>query len=76
MTNATVGTVAPSSGGRELTLTYQGGSQKIRVPESASISTLVPGKPAQLVPGARVNLTHDADKVALRIQVSPPKPAR
>jgi hypothetical protein len=75
MTNATVGTVAPSSGGRELTLTYDGGSQKIAVPADASVSELVPGKPSQLVPGARVNLTHDANKMALRIQVSAPKPA-
>jgi len=73
MTNATVGTVAQSGGGRELTLTYDGGAQKIVVPESASISTLVPGKPSQLVPGAPVNLTHDAGKTALRIQVSAPK---
>ena len=73
MTNATVGTVAQSGGGRELTLTYDGGAQKIVVPESASISTLVAGKPSQLVPGAPVNLTHDANKVALRIQVSAPK---
>jgi hypothetical protein len=75
MTNATVGTVAPSSSGRELTLTYEGGSQKIAVPQDASVSELVPGKPSQLVPGARVNLTHDEKKVALRIQVSAPKPA-
>jgi hypothetical protein len=74
MTNATVGTVAPSSSGRELTLTYEGGSQKIAVPQDASVSELVPGKPSQLVPGARVNLTHDEKKVALRIQVSAPKP--
>ena len=58
---------------RELTLTYDGGSQKITVPEDAAISELVPGKASQLVPGARVNLTHDANKVALRIQVSPPQ---
>jgi hypothetical protein len=73
MTNATVGTVAQSSDGRELTLTYDGGSQKIAVPQDASISELVPGKPSQLVPGARVNLTHDEKKVALRVQVSAPK---
>lgn len=73
MTNATVGTVAPSSNGRELTLTYDGGSQKIAVPADAAVSELVPGRPSQLVPGARVNLTHDANKVALRIQVSAPK---
>jgi hypothetical protein len=74
MTNATVGTVAQSSDGRELTLTYEGGSQKISVPQDAAVSDLVPGKASQLVPGARVNLTHDEQKTALRIQVSAPKP--
>jgi hypothetical protein len=73
MTNATVGTVAASSSGRELTLTYDGGSQKILVPQDASVSDLVPGKASQLVPGARVSLTHGPDKVALRIQVSAPR---
>ena len=72
MTNATVGTVAQASDGRELTLTYDGGAQKISVPKDAAISELVPGKPSQLVPGARVNLTHGADQVALRIQVTAP----
>jgi hypothetical protein len=80
MTNATVGAVAQSSTNsanmRELTLTYDGGSQKIGVPQDAAVYDLVPGKPSQLVPGARVNLTHDANKVALRIQVSAPKPAQ
>jgi len=73
MTNATVGALVQSASGRELTLTYEGGAQKILVPESASISTLVPGSRSQLVPGAAVNLTLDGDRVALRIQVSPPK---
>ncbi|HEX6691564.1 MAG TPA: hypothetical protein VF110_10505 [Burkholderiales bacterium] len=73
MTNATVGTVAQASGGRELILTYDGGSQRIAVPQDASVSELVPGKASQLVPGARVNLTHGADQVALRIQVSAPQ---
>jgi hypothetical protein len=76
MTNASVGTVTQASNGRELVLTYDGGSQKISVPQDASVSELVPGKPSQLVPGARVNLTHGADKVALRIQVRAPKPPR
>ena len=71
MTNASVGAVVQSASGRELTMTYEGGTQKIVVPESASVSTLVPGSRAQLVPGAPVNLTHDANRVALRIQVSP-----
>ena len=73
MTNATVGAVVQSASGRELTMTYEGGAQKIVVPENASVSTLVPGTPAQLVPGRPVNLTHDVNRVALRIQVSPPK---
>ena len=73
MTNATVSATVQSTAGRELTMTYEGGAQKIVVPESASISTQVPGSRAQLVPGAPVNLTHDASRVALRIQVSPKK---
>jgi hypothetical protein len=64
-----------AASGRELTLTYEGGAQKIVVPENAAISTLVPGNPKQLVRGAPVNLTMDADGVALRIQVGPPKAA-
>jgi hypothetical protein len=74
MTNATVEALVQASSGRELTLTYQGGAQKITVPESASVSTLVPGNRSQLVPGAPVNLTQDANGVALRIQVGPAKP--
>ncbi len=73
MTNATVDAMVQATSGRELTLSYEGGAQKITVPENASISALVPGTPKQLVPGAPVNLTHDVDKVALRIQVGPPK---
>lgn len=73
MTNATVGALVQAASGRELTMTYAGGAQKIVVPESASVSTLVPGSRAQLVRGAPVNLTHDANRVALRIQVGPPK---
>jgi hypothetical protein len=71
MTNATVGAMVQSANGRELTMNYEGGAQKIVVPESASISTLVPGSRAQLVPGAPVNLTMDATRVAQRIQVGP-----
>jgi hypothetical protein len=73
MTNARVGAVVQSASGRELVLVYNGGTQRITVPPSASVSELVPGNRAQLVPGAAVNLTHDANAVALRIQVSPPK---
>ena len=77
MTNASVGAMVQSASGRELTMTYEGGSQKIIVPESASISSLVPGSRSQLVPGAAVNLTarsgDDGKLTAIRIQVSPPK---
>jgi hypothetical protein len=73
MTNATVGAVVQSTNGRELTMTYEGGAQKITVPENASVSTLVPGSREHLVPGSAVNLTHDGNRVALRIQVGPPK---
>lgn len=73
MTNATVGAMVQAASGRELTLTYDGGAQKVVVPESASISSLVPGSPEQLVKDAPVNLTMDAARVALRIQVGPPK---
>ena len=72
MTNATVGAMVQAAKGRELTLTYPGGAQKVLVPQNASISTLVAGSRAQLVPGAPVNLTMDASNVALRVQVSAP----
>ena len=71
MTNATVAAMVQSASGRELTMTYEGGVQKIVVPENVAVSTLVPGERAQLVPGAPVNLTMDASRVALRIQVGP-----
>ena len=77
MTNATVSATVQAASGRELTLTYEGGSQKIVVPEGASLSALVPGQRSQLVPGAAVNLTAtpgaDGKLSALRIQVSPPR---
>jgi hypothetical protein len=77
MTNASVSAVVQSTSGRELTLTYEGGAQKVVVPESASISTLVPGERAQLVAGAPVSLTAaagaDGKLTALRIQVGPAK---
>lgn len=76
MTNATVSAVVQSTSGRELTLSYEGGSQKVVVPENASISTLVPGDRSRLVPGAAVNLTAapgaDGKLVAARVQVSGP----
>jgi hypothetical protein len=78
MTNASVSSMVQSARGDELMLSYSGGTQKIVVPESASVSALVPGNRLQLVPGAAVNLTarpgDDGMLTAIRIQVSPPKP--
>jgi len=78
MSNATVAAVVQSASGRELTLTYEGGSQKIVVPQNASVSTLVPGERSQLLPGAGVNLPAapgaGGKLVAQRIQVSGVKP--
>lgn len=81
MTNATVSATVESvkdgARGRELTMTYEGGSQKIVVPESAALSTLVAGTRLQLVPGATVNLVaspgSDGRLAAVRIQVSAPR---
>ena len=71
MTNASVEAMVSAASGRELTMAYPGGSQKIMVPQSASVSTIVPGNRAQLAVGAPVNLTHDPSGVALRVQVGP-----
>jgi hypothetical protein len=73
MTNANLDAMVQASTGRELTLSYPGGSQKIIVPESAALYALVPGNRAQLVPGAPIFATYDASGVVLRSQVSAPK---
>lgn len=56
MTNATVSAMVQSTSGREVMVNYEGGSQKILVPDSAAVSMLVPGERSQLLPGAPVNL--------------------
>lgn len=71
MTNATVSATVQAASGRELTMAYEGGTQKIVVPENASVSTLVAGSATDLAPGARVNLTAAGEPpVAVRIQVT------
>ena len=71
MTNATVSATVQAASGRELTMAYEGGTQTIVVPESASVSTLVAGSGEDLKPGARVNLTANGEPlVAQRIQVT------
>ncbi len=54
MTNATVAGTVTTSSGRDLTLEYKGGTQKVHVPQSAPIFTALPGDPSMLVPGAYV----------------------
>jgi hypothetical protein len=77
MTNATVSATVQSTRGRELTMSYEGGSQKIVVPDNAAVSTLVAGNRSQLVSGASVNLTAspggDGKLAAVRIQVTAPR---
>ena len=74
MTNATVSALIESTAGRELSLVYQGGSQKIIVPENASISMLVNGDRSHIRPGAAVSLTavpnDQGGLSALRMQLS------
>lgn len=77
MTNATVSAIVQSSNNREITVTYEGGAQKITLPENASVSMLIPGNPSQLVANAPVFATaipaSEGTLIARRIQVSAPK---
>ena len=57
MTNAAVSANVEATKGRELVLSYEGGSQKVVVADTAAITSLVPGQRSQLVPGSYVNLT-------------------
>ncbi|MDB5922460.1 MAG: hypothetical protein JWN13_1396 [Betaproteobacteria bacterium] len=76
MTNATVSATVQATEGRELVLTYKGGSQRIVVPQNLPISELVDADRSALVPGAEVNLSARADAqdklAAERVQVSKP----
>jgi len=54
MTNAIIGGMVQASNGRELTLEYKGGSQKVFVPAGVPIFTALPGDRSMLVPGAYV----------------------
>ncbi len=74
MTNATLTSVVQATGGREITLQYKEGSQKILVPEGVPMATSVPGDRSLLVPGAFVfmvaQVAPDGKLSAARIQVS------
>jgi len=54
MTNGIIGGIVQTTGGRELTLEYKAGSQKVIVPEGTPMFTTVPGDRSLLVPGAYV----------------------
>ena len=56
MTNARVTAVVQATSGRELTLTYKDGAQKIVVPEGTPIVTAVPADRSALKPGEYVFL--------------------
>jgi hypothetical protein len=80
MTNATLSATAQSASGRELVLSYEGGSQKVIVPQGAAISTLTPGQRSQLVPGSYVSLTAAPDSGgkftarSIEVRKNAPKP--
>jgi hypothetical protein len=63
MTNAPVTGVATAKSGRDLTLTYQGGTATIHVPPKAPVVTFVAATAADLKPGRKVFLAarQDAD---------------
>ena len=54
MTNGIIGGIVQTTGGRELTLEYKGGSQKVIVPEGTPMFTTAPGDRSLLVTGAYV----------------------
>jgi hypothetical protein len=73
MTNANLEGVAQASGGNEITMNYQGGSQKILVPPGTPIVAFVPGSRADLKPGEWIftSAGQQGDKLlAQRITVS------
>lgn len=74
MTNAIVAAIVTATGNRELTLQFQGTTQKIAVPESAALVRAVPGNRSDLATGEYVFTVaqgpNDQNLGAARIQVS------
>lgn len=62
MTNANVDTVVQSTSGRELKLSYKGGSSTIEVPVNAPVVTLVPATRAELAAGKKVFVVATQEK--------------
>lgn len=61
MTNAAVSAMVSSAKGRELVVNYEGGSQKVTVSDSASITARAPGERSHLVVGAPISITAESD---------------
>jgi hypothetical protein len=74
MTNANLDGIAQASAGNEITLNYQGGSQKVLVPPGTPIVAFDPGSRADLKPGEYIwtNARQEGDGkiVAERLNVS------
>jgi len=54
MTNATVATLADTPNGREMSLTFKGGTNTVTVPKGVPIVTFEPGDKSMLKPGAKI----------------------
>jgi hypothetical protein len=74
MTNAIVAAMVTATGNRELTLQFQGTTQKIAVPENTALARAVPGSRSDLVVGEYVFTVaqgaDDQNLSAARVQVS------
>jgi hypothetical protein len=74
MTNAIVAAMVTATGNRELTLQFQGTTQKIAVPENAALARAVPGNRSDLAVGEYVftvaQTVSDQTLSAARVQVS------
>jgi hypothetical protein len=74
MTNASVAAIVAGTGNRELTLQFQGKTQKVAVPENAALVRAVPGSRSDLGAGEYIfTVAQGADDQSLsasRVQVS------
>jgi hypothetical protein len=74
MTNASVAAIVAGTGNRELTLEFQGKTQKVAVPENAALARAVPGSRTDLAAGEYVfTVAQGVDDQSLgasRVQVS------
>jgi len=74
MTNATVSAQAQAGSGRELVLTYKGGTQTVVVPETTPVVLMLPGDRSLLVPGAYIftqaRMDNDGKLTATGVNVS------